>query len=168
MAKSRRRVAWFGFPLTLVLLAAGALALGGLRVSRAEVRTHPNEPPTHQVTVFAILATPASKTTDSNLVTIEAQLERLLPRYGFKLLDAQSKRLEAGKSVACDLNNGCRVETFLVRTADENGKVQFRCELFQDKTRRLSTLVAAPLNQLFFYERMLPEKSRLLIGVGAR
>ena len=58
--------------------------------------------------------------------------------------------------------------TSLVQPVDENGKVQIRCELFQDQDRQFSTLVKTPPNQLFFCQQALQDGSQLLIGVGAR
>jgi hypothetical protein len=95
-------------------------------------------------------------------------LDKLLPKHGFKLLDAQSKRVEAGESVTCELGDGYSVLTSMVEMLDENGKVQLRCELFKDDVRQFSTLVKTPLNQLFFCQRPLQNGSQLLIGVGAR
>jgi hypothetical protein len=121
-----------------------------------------------QVTVFAILATPDSTAVDSRLDTIKTQLRKALPDHGFKLIDVQSKRLEAKQSVTCDLSNGYKAEIVLVRLLDENGKVQLRCNLGLNGTRQFSTLVKTPVNQLFFYERSLKDGTRVLIGVGAR
>ena len=70
--------------------------------------------------------------------------------------------------MTCDLGNGYKAETILVRPLDENGKVQLRCNLSQQGTKEFSTLVKTPINQLFFYERSLKDGSRVLIGVGAR
>jgi hypothetical protein len=167
---SRRRALRIGIGLTAVLLAVGGLALGlgGLRISRAEVKAESDDNAARQVTVFAIVATPGSKTVDSRLVSIKTQLDKLLPHHVFRLLHVQSKRIVAGDSVACDLGNGYKAETFLVRSADDNGKIHLRCELFEDQSRLSSTLVKSPLNQLFFCQRGLPDKSQLLIGVGAR
>ena len=117
-----------------------------------------------QVTVFGVIATPGSKTADTNLTTIiKTQLDKLLPKHGFKLLDAQSKRIVAGESVTCDLRNGYTVVTSLVQPVDENGKVQIRCELFRDQDRQFSTVVKTPPNQLFFCQRALQDGSQLLI-----
>jgi hypothetical protein len=60
------------------------------------------------------------------------------------------------------------VAVSLVRSLDDDGKVELRCELFQDEAMRFSTVVKTPLNQLFFCQRPLPDKSQLLIGMGAR
>jgi len=152
-----------------MVLAIGGLALGmgGLRVSRAEVNQDAGDV-ARQVTVIGIIATPGSRTIDSRLATIKSQLDKLKPKHGFKLLDAQRKRLEAGEAVACDLKNGYTSETVLVRPLDDGGKVELRFELRHDNTRLFSTLVKTPLNQLFFYERELADGSQLLIGVGAR
>jgi hypothetical protein len=152
------------------MLAFGGLALGlgGLRVSRAEVKVESADDMARQVTVFAIVATPGTKQVDSKLSTIKTQLDKLMPQHGFKLLDVQSKRLVSGESVACDLQNGYTTETRLVGPVDENGKVPLRCELFLNQNREFSTLVKTPLNQLFFCERELQDGSHLLLGVGAR
>jgi hypothetical protein len=168
VADSRRRAIWIGVEVTVVMLAFGGLALGlgGLRVSRAEVKVEPADD--MQVTIFAIVGTPGSKQVDSKLSTIKTQLDKLMPQHGFKLLDVQSKRIVPGESVACDLRNGYTTQTRLVGPVDENGKVPLRCELFLNQNRDFSTLVKTPLNQLFFCERELQDGSRLLIGVGAR
>lgn len=121
-----------------------------------------------QVTVFAILATADPAAIDPRLASVNAQLRKVLPDHGFKLLDVKSKRIEATQSVICDLGNGYKAETILVRPLDENGKVQLRCNLSQQGTKEFSTLVRTPINQLFFYERSLKDGSRVLIGVGAR
>jgi hypothetical protein len=171
VAESKRRPGWLTIGLTATGLAFGGLALGlcGLHVSRAEVRSSSTEVEARQVTVFGVIATPQGKTPDSStLATIKAQLDKLLPKHGFKLLDAQSKRVEAGESVTCELGDGYSVLTSMVEMLDENGKVQLRCELFKDDVRQFSTLVKTPLNQLFFCQRPLQNGSQLLIGVGAR
>jgi hypothetical protein len=172
VADSRRRAIWIGVELAVVVLAFGGLALGlgGLRVSRAEVKVEPAEADNaaRQVTVFAIVATPGAKTVDSKLSRIKTQLDKLMPQHGFKLLDVQSKRLVTGESVTCDLRNGYTTQTELVGAVDENGKVPLRCELFLNQNREFSTLVKTPMNQLFFCERQLQDGSALLIGVGTR
>jgi hypothetical protein len=171
VAESRRRPGWLTIGAAAIGLLFGGLELGlcGLHVSRAEVRSKSTELETTQVTVFGVVATPEGKTPDaSKLENIKAQLDKLLPKHGFKLLDAQSKRVEAGESVTCDLGDGYSVVTSLVELLDENGKVQLRCELFKDDVRQFSALVKTPLNQLFFCQRPLQSGAQLLIGVGAR
>lgn len=121
-----------------------------------------------QVTVFAILATPGSKTVDPRLGSIKSQLRKVLPEYGFKLLTVESKRIESGQTVTCDLGNGYKAETILVQSLDENGKIRLRCTLALEGMHEFSTLVKTPANQLFFYERLLKDGTRMLIGVGAR
>jgi hypothetical protein len=121
-----------------------------------------------QVTVFAILATADSTMIDPRLAGVEAQLRKVMPEHGFKLLDVQSKRIGAEQAVTCDLGNGYKARTELVRPLDENGKVELRCSLVLKAEPQFSTLVKTPPNQLFFYERSLKDGSRVLIGVGAR
>ena len=120
------------------------------------------------MTVFAILATNDPAAIDPRLASVDSQLRKVLPGHGFKLLDVESKRIEATQSVTCDLGNGYKAETVLVRPLDENGKVQLRCNLSQQGIKEFSTLVKTPINQLFFYERSLKDGTRVLIGVGAR
>jgi hypothetical protein len=171
MAITRRRTGWLLIELAVAALAFGGLALGlcGLHVSRAAMDVKTAEDEARQVTVFGVIATPGSKTADSNLTTIiKTQLDKLLPKHGFKLLDVQSKPIVAGESVTCDLRNGYTVVTALVQPVDENGKVQIRCELFRDQDLQFSTVVRTPPNQLFFCQRALQGGSQLLIGVGAR
>jgi hypothetical protein len=152
-------------------LAVGGLllAVGGLKVSRAQGEADPDRKIVRHVTVFAVVATPGGKAVDSKLANIQPHLSRLSPGHGFKLLDAQSARIAAGESVECKLTHGYTVETTLVRPIDDDGKVQLRCELSLDGERQFSATVRTPLNQLFFCERpYLTDGSKLLIGVAAR
>jgi hypothetical protein len=152
----------------VALLAGGlALGLGGLRISRAEINQDTVDL-ARLVTVIGIVATPDSSTIDSRLAKFKSQLDKLKPKHGFKLLDAQSKRIETGESVICDLKDGYTSQTILIQPLDDGGKVELRCELWHDDARLSSTLVKTPLNQLFFYERDLEDGSQLLIGVGTR
>jgi hypothetical protein len=159
-------------------LGASLLSLGALvfapnllphaRAGTARLPTFPADESARQVTVFAILATPASTVIDPRLEKIQAQLRKVLPDHGFKLLDVQSKRIEAKQSVTCHLGSGYKAETLLVRALDENGKVQLRCTLESNGKPEFSTLVKTAANQLFFYERSLKDGTRVLIGIGAR
>jgi hypothetical protein len=121
-----------------------------------------------QVTIFAILATRDAAMVDQRLAGVETQLRKALPNHGFRLLGVESKRIAAGQSVTCELGNGYRAETVLVRSLDENGKVQIRCLLAFKGEIQFSTLVKTPVNQLFFCDHSLKDGSRVLIGVGAR
>lgn len=134
----------------------------------AEAPPSPGDESARQVTVFAILATPDSNTVDPRLASVKLQLRKVLPNHGFKLIDVQSKRVVQDQAVTCELGKGYKAETVLVRSLDENGKVQLRCELSLNHKRQSSTLVKTPVNQLFFYERSLEDGSRVLIGIGAR
>jgi len=157
-------------PCVAALIFSGLVAsVVGLRVSHAQTKAESGPEVARQVTVFAIIATPGTRSVDSKLTSIQGQLNRLLPQHGFKLLDAQSGRVVAGESVDSDLGHGYRVETSLVQPVDENGKVKLRCELFLDRSLQFSATVKAPLNQLFFCERpFLDDGSKLLLGVGVR
>ena len=88
-----------------------------------------------QVTMFAILATAGPPTVDSRLGSIRTQLRKALPGHGFRLIDVESKRIEAHQSVTCDLGHGYKAETILVLPFDEAGKVHLRCVLSKDGPR---------------------------------
>lgn len=151
------------------LAVAGlALILGGLHATLAAIGGKADEEEARQVTVFGVMATPGSKSADSALTSVHSQLDKLLPSHGFKLLDAQSKSIVAGESVTSQLGNGYTVVTTLTKTMDDNGKVELRCELFQDERQQFSTLVKTPPSQLFFCQRAIKNGVKLLIGVGVR
>jgi hypothetical protein len=156
------------FLVGAVALAGLALAYCGAHVSRADVKSDSTDDIARQITVFGIVATAGGKGGDTDLASIKTQLDRLMPKHSFRLLDARNKRIIAGESVSCELGKGYKVETTLVNATDENGRVQVRCELFKNQDRQFSTLVKTPVNQLFFCQHALSDGSELLIGVGAR
>lgn len=170
MARTRHRSLGLGVELavTMVVFAGLALGLCGLRMSRAEIGANRDDDEARQLTVFGVVATPDTKTVDKNLTNIKTQLDKLLPKHGFRLLDAQSKSIVAGESVTCDFRNGYTLVASLIQPVDENGKLQIRCELLRDQHSEFSTVVKTPPNQLFFCQRVLHDGSQLLIGVGAR
>jgi hypothetical protein len=171
MALSTRFVRGFRTRLIVVALLLGGLAvlLSGLHVYRAGFnKDGDDEVIARQVTAFGVLATPNAKTVDSRVSNVQSQLAKLLPKNGFKLLDARSERIVDGESVTCSLGHDYTLTTVLVKPLDENGKVELRCELFRGKVSEFSTLVKTPLDQLFFCQRALNDGSKLLIGVGAR
>jgi hypothetical protein len=170
MAESSRRFGRLGLELVFGALALGGLTLGitGVRVTRAEADPAPVEDVARQITIFGVVATPGAKAMDSKLVGVTDQLAELLPKHGFKLLDARSAGIEVGESVPCTLSGGFTAAVALVKPLDEDGKVELRCELYQDGTREFSTVVRTPPNQLFFCRRPLSDGSQLLIGMGAR
>lgn len=170
MAFRRRYSRRFGIELTVAAFAFGGLALlvSGLHVSRADVKRSNDNERARQLTVFGVLATPGGKTLDPRLSNIHSELDKLLPKNGFRLLDARTQRVVDGETVTCDLGNGRFITTTLVKWLDENGKVELRCELSHDKAVEFSTLVKTPTSQPFFCQRALDDGSQLLIGVGAR
>jgi hypothetical protein len=121
-----------------------------------------------QVTVFGILAVPNSRAIDPKLEKIETQLRKLLPNHGFKLIEVKSKRLVAGQEVRCGLGGGWTISTVLIDALDDDGKVRLQCELLLNEVAQFETLVSTPPNQLFFCDRLRPDGSHLLIGIGAR
>lgn len=170
MAVTRQRSGRLVIELVAIALAFSGFVSGlcGLHVSYADMDVKRADDEARQLTVFGVIATPGGKTTDTNLASIKTQLDKLLPKHGFKLLDAQSKRIVSGEAVTCDLRNGHTLVASLVQPVDENGKVQIRCELFRNHKSEFSTVVKTPPNQLFFCQRALQDGSQLLIGVGVR
>jgi len=170
---SLKRAAWALVPVVACLLPAllrGQVAGESKIVGEEKPATPASSaaPSGRQVTAFAILAVPDSSELDPRLDAVEKQLHKVLPGFGFRVLDVKTKWIETGGSIACDLGNGYKAETLLLKPLDENGKVQLRCSLNLKGKKEFSTLVRSPLNQLFFYERTLKPGTRVLIGVGAR
>src|SRR5262249_32195976 len=125
MVARRQLPSWFGIKLSLSIFLVGsfAVALSGLHISRAGVRDNNDTDDARQVTVFGILASADSKTIDSRLSSVfRSQLEKLIPRNGFKLLDARSGCIIDGESISCNLGQDYRLTTVLVKPLDENGK----------------------------------------------
>ena len=121
-----------------------------------------------QVTVFGVLATPKGKTIDPKLKPVEDQLKKLLPNHGFKLVKIESKRLNTGEILPCDLTSGFVASSQLVQAIDPNGKVQLRVGLSYNGVVQYQSLVSTPPNQIFFCDKQLPNGERLVIGIGAR
>jgi hypothetical protein len=165
--KQHSRRVEIGLLVAVVAVSGLAVLLSGLHVTRADFGDDDRDTLARQVTVFGVLATPGAKTVDPRLSNMHRQLDKLLPGNGFKLLDARSGRVVDGESINCSLGNGYTLTTSLVTPLDENGKVELRCELFHDQVSEFSTLVKAPVNQLFFCQRPLENGSQFLIGVGA-
>ncbi len=124
--------------------------------------------PSRQVTMFGILATPGGNQMDPKLKKIEPQLRKLFPNHSFKLLAVESKRLTPGQAITAKLGDGFVAGTELSSVLDNEGNVQFKFALDLNGQREFATFVKTPPNQLFFCDKMLPDQSRLLIGLGAR
>ena len=125
MASSTRPTWRSGLHLTVAVVAVGGLGItiSDLRVTRASFDDDA-EDRARQVTVFGVLATPDAKTVDSRLATIHTQLNKLLPGSGFKLMDVRSERVIDGESLTCNVGCGYSLTTLLIRSLDENGKVE--------------------------------------------
>ena len=124
--------------------------------------------PARQVTLFGIVATPGGTEIDEKLKSIAPQLRKLKPGHGFKLLAVESRRLEPGGSIEADFGNGYRAGAELIEPFDADGKVLLRFALERDRQLQGRTIVATPPNQIFFIDQELPDRARLLIGIGAR
>jgi hypothetical protein len=147
-----------------------AVVLGGIGLSPFDVEAAGWQAPTsRQVVVFGVLATPGSKTMDKDITpAVAAELRRRLPNHGFKLLKAESQKTTAGQTVTCKLGEGYVATTRLLTPLDINGRVQMRFELLLDDVPQFQTIVATPPDQLNYADKMLPDNSHILIGIGAR
>lgn len=123
-----------------------------------------------QTTLFAIVADPKNQAIDPKLKPIEAQLKRLLPNHGFKLLDSKTQRLvPGGPGLICKIDPKLGAKAELVTPLNIDGKIEFRFSLITPAGLSVvSTVVSTPPNQLCFYDKVLPDGQRLLIGIGAR
>jgi hypothetical protein len=155
-------VACAAFTATSTAPASPARARGA-----AAWHAQANDEEARQVTLFGVIATPGGPI-DPRLARVESQLRKLLPGYGFRLLDVQSKRLTAGQTLTCRLGGDFTAAAKLMHPFDENGKVQVRCAVLQANVVQLQTDVSTPPNQLFFCEKPLGDGTRLLVGIGAR
>jgi len=158
--------------LTALILARGARPTteGGLspEVGAAPAADEADSADARQVTVFAIRATPTPGEVDPRLSSVRVQLRKMLPDHGFQLIEARSRGLVPGETLTCDLGDGREALTTLVSHAEDGDRVQLHCRLIDGDAPPFSTLVDAPENQLFFYERTLRDGTLVLIGVGAR
>jgi hypothetical protein len=126
-------------------------------------------PTERQVVMFGVYATPGSTAMDPKISpVVAAQLRKTMPGYGFKLLQVKSQRVISGKSVVLDLGDGFATSAMLMNPLDPNGKVQMKFELTYQKISQFQSVVVTPADQFNYFDKMLPNNSHLLIGVGAR
>lgn len=154
MTPRRRRIA------LLALLLACLVSMTPARALAQDGR---------QVVMFGVLATPGSQAMDPKIPpVVAAQLRRTLPGHGFKLIKVKSGRVSVGQPVALELGDGFVSTAELINRLDPNGKVQMRFDLSRDGASQFQSIVTTPADQFNFFDKMLPDDSRLLIGVGAR
>jgi hypothetical protein len=150
-------------PTRRALLLATAL-LGLLPATPARAQ----DDGSRQVTLFGILATPNDDQLDPKLRPIERQLRTLFPGHGFKLLGVETRRLNPSQSLGVRLGPGFEGSAQLLNPQDVNGKCQLRFQLDQNGQLDFATLVTTPLNQLSFLDKLYPDGSRLVVGIGVR
>jgi hypothetical protein len=156
---SASRRVWVAF---LCVLAAGPARFGA-SPARAQ-----DPSASRQVTVFGIVASPNDNTLDPRLRPIGAQLRRLFPGHGFKLVGVDTQRIGTGQSGVFELDGSFQAQVQLLSAFDANGKAQLRFELDHSGQLEFATLLTTPLNQLSFCDRRFSDGSRLVIGVGVR
>ncbi|MDB5350585.1 MAG: hypothetical protein JWN86_1832 [Planctomycetota bacterium] len=152
-------------PFRRALVVALGLLLTGMTLPALAWQAVPGR----QVTLFGIHAVPGGNAVDPKLKKIEPQLKKLFPGHSFKLVKTESKRLTVGRSVTCTMDTtGFIAGAELINVLDGDGNVQFKFALELNGQTEFATLVRTPPNQLFFCDKMLPDGSRLLIGLGGR
>jgi hypothetical protein len=131
--------------------------------------TRAQPPISRQITLFGIVASPVDPRIDPKLVPIQDQLRKLLPGHGFQLLSTETKRVAVGETHRISLGDTeFKAGVQLIDWSDAEGKVPLRFALdYQDQTE-LATIVRTPPNQLFFCDKALPNRMRLLVGIGVR
>ncbi len=150
----------------IALLALLLACLAPMAAARALAQ---DGPVGRQVVMFGVLATPGSQAMDPKIPpVVAAQLRRTLPGHGFKLIKVKSGRVSVGQPVALELGDGFVSTAELINPLDPNGKVQMRFDLSRDGASQFQSIVTTPADQFNFFDKMLPDDSRLLIGVGAR
>jgi len=138
-------------------------------VSAAPAGARGQGAPARQVVIFGVLATPGGAGMDVKITpVVQAQLRRLLPNHGFKLIKIKSDRALVGQSVTCDLGEGYVASASLVSPLDPAGKVQMRFELTLLQVSQFQTVVVTPPDQFNFFDKSLNDGNHLLLGVGAR
>lgn len=159
--RGRRPTRWL-----LGLLLVPLVGCGGRPEPESEPAppVEPGRPVT--VTVFAIRATPGATGIDPRLAPVRVQLRSIAPDDGLELIATRSEPLKPGETLSCDLGDGRSADTTFEK--EEAGRILLRCAFKDGDSPPFSTLVDAPENQLFFYERPLGDGARALIGVGAR
>ena len=127
------------------------------------------DPPGRQVVMFGVLATPGTTSMDPKIPpVVAAKLRKTLPGHGFRLIKVKSGRVVAGESVGLDLGGGFTTKAQLITPLDPNGKVQMRFDLSVDGASQFRSIVTTPSDQFNYFDKMMPDDSHLLIGVGAR
>lgn len=125
--------------------------------------------PARQVVVFGVVAEPGSTTMDPKIApVVQAQLRKLLPGHGFRIIKIKGDRVMTNGVVKCDLGEGYIATAKLTNPLDANGKVQMHFDLKQAGMSTFQTIVATPPDQFNFFDKALPNGNRLLVGVGAR
>ena len=156
------RPAGLGFALVLAALMA-APGPAGPRMASGD------DSDGRQVVMFGVIATPGSPAMDAKIPpVVAARLRKTLPGHGFRLIKVKSARVVAGDSVALDLGAGFTTRAKLLNPLDANGKVQMRFDLSLDGVPQFRSDVTTPADQFSFFDKVMPDDSHLLIGVGAR
>lgn len=153
------------------LAAAWALAISvGLAIPpAARANLFWQGAPARQVVVFGVEATPGSTQMDAKIApVVQAQLRRLLPNHGFRLIKIKSSRVAVGGAIKCELDDGFTAAARLMQPLDSNGKIQMHFELMNQETSQFQTIVTTPPDQFNFFDKAMPTGNRLLVGVGAR
>ena len=144
MAESRRSSRRFGIELPLAVVAfwrTGSRAVGPARDPAGSMTTMTDDI-ARQVTVFGVLATPGAKTARFEAVeTFIVSWTSCSPTTGSSSWMPVASASSMANRLPVTLATATPCRRLLVKALDENGKVELRCELFQDKVSEFSTLV---------------------------
>jgi hypothetical protein len=157
--------------MTLAFRSTLAVALVACVVSAGSPPAMAQVPTDRQVVMFAVVATPNSTSMDPKITpVVAAQLRKTLPGHGFKLIQVKSQRVLPNHPVALDLGGGYETAATVLNPLDINGKVQIKFELTNtdEGIPQFQSIIATPTDQFNYFDKMMPDNSHVLIGVGAR
>jgi hypothetical protein len=154
---------------SLAIRAALMVAVLGCPWTLASTQASWQAPTERQVVMFGVYATPGSEAMDPKITpVVAAQLRKTLPGHGFKLLQVKSQRVMKDQSLLLDLGDGFGTSAMLLSPLDPNGKVQMKFGLTYQGNSVFQSVVVTPADQFNYFDKMLPNNSHILIGVGAR
>jgi hypothetical protein len=175
MTTLRARHLWFGggsaaLACLALFASARALPIWAQETSRADGPPSRSAAVPSQVTLCGIQATPGTSKIDAKLRRkhLDPQLRKMFPGYGFRLLAVDSRPLVAGQTLTCELEDGYAAKVELIDPFDKDGKARLRVRLVRRAATAFETVVTVPPNQLFFCDKALPDKTRLILGIAVR
>lgn len=121
-----------------------------------------------QVTVMTIQAIKGGGPFDQRLANVSAQLSQILPGHQFKLIEGRTRRITTKEAFTVKAGENSVLTIEMREPFSADGKVHLNLRLAIAGRETFESVIKTPPNQLFFLDRRLNEKDRLLIAVGAR